>query len=857
MRRLARYPGALALLGCLTLGVGLAGAAEKSAADLSDSGYAGGSLIEALRDLESRGLKLVFTSSVVRPDMRVEVEPTATEPRSILDELLAPHGLEAREGPGGTLAVVVTQAAQRQAGIRGVVRSRDSSSPVGGAGVRVVETGLEVLTDADGGFYLPATGVGTFTLEVRLAGYLVQRLDGVQVKAGDTAAVTIMLDPAPIIGEELTVTPSRISLLREEPAAPVGLSRDEILALPHLGDDFFRALSLLPGAAANDVSARFHIRGGRRDETQILLDGQELYDAYHLKDFDGALSFVSSATLDSADLTTGGFSAEYGDRMSGVLDMTTVKPSGPIRVRLGAGVLSAHAGAAGSFQGDRGGWMAEVRRGSIDLVARLIGDEDPRYWDAFGKLDYRLGPRNSLRANLLYSGDNLDFEEVIDNERKRLETEYNSAYVWLTHQAIVSDKLFFETAASLSNIDRDRRGREVEEDGRFTILDQRDSRIVGLRQRWSYQVTPQQSLEWGWQLREFDTDYDYFGTRSLENPLAQIRHDFGVESTVFRGRFREPHNAVFVADRFRLLDPLTFELGLRNDWHELTDESHLSPRMNLAYTLGESSVLRLAWGRFNQSQRPYELQIEDGETEFHPVERSEHRVVGLEKLFRSKGASPGLALRVEVYHREVKNPRVRYENLYEPINTFPEVEPDRVRVAPQRSVAEGVEVFLRRAHGPRVGWWVNYTYASTEDVIAGDRIPRIFDQTHALNLDVDYRISERWRVNLAWRYHTGWPTTPLSLQEVVNDEGEVTFVPLLGPVNSERLPTYHRLDLRASRRWRLRSASVDFFVDVQNVYDRENIGGFDFEIDEDEGTLVGTEEAWTGILPSAGISVEF
>ena len=851
---------AVVLVGCLALGAGLLPAAETSMPSAADSGYTGKSLTEALLDLRSRGLKIVFTSNVVRPDMSVEAEPVAIDLRQILEELLAPHGLEALDSAGGTVVVVAraAEASESRSSISGFVLSRRNSAPVAGAIVHLLETGIEVRSAEDGGFLISDPGFGTFTLEIRRRGFVVERLERLAVAAGQPIEVSILLDPAPITEEELVVTPSRVSLLRHEPVALLALSRDEILALPHLGDDFFRALSLLPGVTANDVTAQFHVRGGRRDETQILLDGQELYEAYHLKDFDSALSTVAPATLGSADLTTGGFSAKYGDRMSGVLDMTTTTPTGSPRVRLGVGILSAQAGGAGAFHGGRGSWLAELRRGSTDLVGRLLGDEDPQYWDAFIKLDYRLGPGNSLRGNVLHFGDELEFEEVIEDERKRFETEYNSSYLWLTHQTILSADLFFETAASVARIDRDRRGRELEEDALFTILDQRDSEVLGLRQSWNHQVTPNQSLQWGWQLREFETVYDYFGTHTFDNPLAQIRHDFEEDPTVlFQGRSKEDHNSAYLADRLRIGDSLTLELGLRYDRHSQTSESHVSPRLNLAFAFGERSVFRVAWGRFNQSQRPYELLVEDGEQGFHPVERSEHRVIGFERLFEAGSKGSDLTFRIEVYRREVGNPRPRFENLFEPINEFPEVEPDRVRIAPDRSIAEGVELFLRGSLGRKVGWWVNYAYASSDDEIAGSRIPRIFDQTHSLNLDLDYRVSQHWHLNLAWRYHTGWPTTPLSLQEIENEEGEAEFVPLLGRLNSERLSSYHRADLRASRRWRFRSASVDFFVDVQNVYNRKNLAGFDIEIDEEEGTILATEEEWAGFLPSLGISFEF
>ena len=102
------------------------------------------------------------------------------------------------------------------------------------------------------------------------------------------------------------------------------------------------------------------MRGGRRDETRILLDGQELYDTYHLNDYDSALSVVAAATLDSVDLSTGGFSVDHGDRMSGVLEMTTATPTGPRRTSVGLGVLNAHLGSSGAFDDQRGSWIVHA-----------------------------------------------------------------------------------------------------------------------------------------------------------------------------------------------------------------------------------------------------------------------------------------------------------------------------------------------------------------------------------------------------------------------------------------------------------------------------------------------------------------
>jgi outer membrane receptor protein involved in Fe transport len=849
----------IALVGCFAVPVALAQPVESVTETPAGASYVGMSLSEALLDLRSRGLKIIYTSEVVRPDMRVTVEPVATEPRQILDELLEPHGLMASDGPRGTLLVVPRsgEAIDSRTSLSGIVRSRPDSRPVAGAVIRIAESGVETSSSADGTFLIADHDAGTFTLEVGQAGFAVKRLEGVTLTEGRRTEVSILLDPAPIVEEAMVITPSRVSLLRDEPGTTMALSREEILALPHLGDDFFRAVSLLPGVTANDVSAQFHVRGGRRDETQILLDGQELYDAYHLKDFDSALSFVASTTLSSADLTTGGFSVEYGDRMGGVLDMTTVTPSGPPRGWVGLSVLSLQAGGAGGFADDRGIWLAEVRRGTIDLAERLLGNEHPQYGDAYAKLGYRLDDRNSLRFNLLFSNDEFLFEEVVGAESKRTDTEYRSGYFWLTHQLILSRRTILDTSVSYARLDQDRRGVELEEDVQFAIRDERDTEVLGLRQDWNFEVSPRNFLKWGFELRAFDTAYDYFGSHTFDNPLADIRDDPEDGDTIVVDRFEEDHDSLYVADSMRLAEPLMLELGLRYDRHSLTDESYLSPRANLAWALDDTSVIRVAWGRFNQSQRTYELQVEDGESQFYPTERSEHRVVGFETVFPRALNGNGLALRTEYYQREVRNPRPRYENLYEALNTFPEIEPDRVRIAPDRSFAEGVELFLQGRAGSKIGWWLNYAFALTEDEISGSRVSRKIDQTHAVNLDLNYEIGPHWNLNLAWRFHTGWPTTPLSLEEDVDEDGNPVYVPVLGPLYSQRLPAYHRLDLRASRDFRVGNGKMMFFIDIQNVYDRSNIAGFDIEIDEEQGTLLRVEEHWAGILPSVGILYEF
>jgi len=809
---------------------------------------AGMPLTEALLRLQERGLRLVFSSQVVRADMRVLAVPRSRVPRAILEEVLAPHALAVEEGQGGSLVVVATG---RRAGalLRGSVRSRGALAGLPGVSVTVVERGVEAITDGEGRFEFRGLDPGVYTLRARRPGFVIDEREAVRVSAGPPLDLDIVLQPAPLTREEVVVHPSRITVLQEEPVAPFAWDRDDISRLPHLGGDVFRTISLLPGTTANDLTAQFHVRGGRRDEVIVLLDGQELYEAYHLKDFDNALSVVPASGLSNLDLTTGAFPSDHGDRMGAILDLTTLTPARPRRLSISVSILNAQLEGSG-LVGERLGWLASVRRGATDLAGDIFNEEDPSFWDVFGKLDYRLGSRQSARVNVLHAEDEFDFLEEQRGEVTRFNTEYDSSYLWLTHQAVLSERLFVDTAGSISRIGRDRRGAEHEDEKRLDVRDERELEVTGLLQSWNFQAAPRHYVKAGFEVRRFQATYDYESFRDFRSPLAAIRSGPGNGTFDFRGRFTDDYLAAYVTDRFAPLDSLALELGVRYDRHSLTDGTLWSPRASLAWGLGSSSVLRLGWGHYFQNQRVYELMPEDGDTRLYPAERAEHWVIGFERRFDATSAFPVAAVRTELYQRRVKEPKPRYENLLEPFEHFSEGSLSRVRLEPDDATARGVEVFVHGRTVRRLGWWLNYAYSKTEDEIDDRDVPRQIDQRHAVNLDLNYNLGRRWDVNLAWRYHTGWRITSISLE--AEDGGEPR--PVLGPLNSDRLPDYHRLDARISRKWDFAPGTLTFFVDVQNLYHRYNVAGLDVEIDAESGEIVTKEERWPGFFASIGVS---
>lgn len=660
----------------------------------------------------------------------------------------------------------------------------------------------------------------------------------------------------PIFEEEIVVRSSQVSLLDETPSAPLALSRSEIEALPHLAQDLFRSLSVLPGTTGNDYTAQFHVRGGRRDEVQLLLDGQELFEAFHLQDFDRALSVVAPAGVGGAALATGSFAAVHGDRMSGVLDLRTSESTGEGRTELSLDVLNVSGTSAGRFAQGRAHWLASARRGSTEVVDRFLGTERPTFWDLFGKVGWDLSAGHSLRLHTLVASDGLETREVEDEDRKTFLTDYDAAHLWLRHQGTVAERALVETRVSWAEFDRDRRGLEFDEEKRAEVVDLRSSTVATLGQTWNLETRGGQSLEAGFEARRYRSRFDYrnnlearFRFRSPELAPRDVPRRFAE-------RIDGDHLGTYVSHRFIPIEPVTAELGLRYDHHSLTEEATASPRLHVAWRPDHASVVRLGWGVYRQSQRPYELAVEDGESKLSRSERSDHLVLGYERAFGDEGAALS-ALRIEAYDRRVRHPRPHAENLFEAINTFQEIEPDRVRLVPDESWARGLEVLVRGSLGDDGRWWANYAFARAREQVGRRELARATDQAHSLNLYWGTRLGKHWDVSAVWRFHTGWPTTTVQVVAEQDEEGELDFLAVLGPIYGERLPNYHRLDLRASREWQWRSGRLTFFFDLQNVYDHENVAGFDLAFDEDDGTLEIEPENWPGLFPSLGVTWEF
>ena len=743
------------------------------------------------------------------------------------------------------------------------VRGAQDSQPVAGAEVLVSGRVGAVRTDADGHGYL-ALSPGTYALSVRALAFAPRRLQDLPLVRGETRTETLFLDPVPVELSEIVVSPGTYGVLREERITPqLAPTREEVQALPHFGEDIYRAVNRLPGiTTANDVSAKFQIRGAPSDQTLVLLDGLELYEPFHLRDLDGIFSIIDVESVSEVDLIAGGFPVEYGDRMGGVFTMRTTTPTRTVTT-LGASLSNLTFKSQGSIAGGRGAWLATARRGFLDILLDITGVEDspsPTYYDAFAKVQYQLGSRHLLSGHVLHAGDNLSLRET---DGTSLDSRWSSSYAWLSWRTDISGVLSAQTIASAGRVTRSRSALDSDDGGVQTLSvdDHGTLDFVGLKQDWSLRASEDWLVKWGFDVRQGSAEHDYFrwnrtilwNSTDPQAPLSTMRYDTVAVATDPSGS----NLGVYLANRVRPVGPLTVELGLRYERTSYTgDSALLSPRANLALQVAPRTTLRGAWGLYHQAQGLAELQVMDGDGRFYPAQRAEHRIVGLEHRL-----AEGIFLRLEVYQRRISHPRPEYRGLAPVPKSVPEEDGgDRIRIAPTRGRARGIELLLRRDAGGPVVWSLGYALAAVEDEVGERWVPRPQDQRHTVHAEVAWEPDPRWSLSWAWLYHSPWPATEQRLDLVTLINGSRALRTSWGPLNAERLPAYHRMDLRVSRRIPLARGRLSVFLDVFNVYDRHNAVAYRYDARLTTSgalTVARTVEAPIGILPTLGARWDF
>ena len=710
----------------------------------------GQALSAALEELRSHGMRLIFSSVLVRPDLTVTVESGSGTPEEVARRILAPHGL--------TLEAV-------RPGVYSVVRSSGDGAVAADAG-----------------------------------------------QASRPPPRAPPSNEAPLY--EVDVYASRYVIDEAAPAAALAeLTREDVETFPGLNQDVMRVTRFLPGTASSALSARSHIRGGRDDELAVFFDGVPLFEPFHYKDVQSLLGLLDPGSISKIDFFSGVFPARYGNRLSGVLDIAPRAYSGKDYNEIGASVLYTHGLSQGRLESYPVEWLASVRRGNISELAEVLGHETtkPDFLDGLLRVQADLGERSTVATGWLLLDDRL----AVDFERgtERGDIDYRDATGWASWQFRPDDRS--ELRATFSRTERHTaRSGSVNRPGSAvgTLDDRRVFNTSTFRLEGSARTNAFVAFNAGLEWYDYGADYDYRSQTQIDPLLANAIGTATSRSNTTSLNTNGEAYAAFASALLNVSSHVSLDLALRWDaqrFNAQLNDNQLSPRLSVQYQYDPATAVRLSWGHLAQTERPDELQVQDGEAVYHAAQRSTQTVISLERHLQRNAL-----LRVEAFDKRIADPTPFYENILDPFALLPELEADRIREAPDRARVYGAELSLRWQLPPDWSGWTSYSWSEATDHFGQVSILRTWDQKHSVATGVAWARGP-WQLsgNLSW--HSGWRRN--RLLPAANGAGiELT------PRNSESWPNYLSLDLRSSWTRSLPKGALEVFAEIDNASNHAN-----------------------------------
>lgn len=759
--------------------------------------------------------------------------------------------------------------------IEGRILDSKTNEDLPGVNIVVMGSNIGVITNNKGEYLIKNIHPGIYNVRYTFIGYESIFKEIVILPDQPATVQNIKMDESSFQLKEITVTPGMFSILGDTPASQQMLTKDEFSNVT-FAEDIYRSIKRLPGVSSNDFSAKFNVRGGESDEVLVQLDGLQLYEPYHMKDFWGGLiSTIDVYAIGGVNLFTGGYPSEFGKKMSGVFDISTqmVQPDEK-KLTAGISLMNARILSKGTFDNNNGSWLFSARRGYLDIVLGMINEGDefpsPKYYDLLGKLTFKLSTNHNLALNLLIAEDTMNYTE---NDMDRTSTSYGNKYAWLTLNSIFGNNLFARTILSFGDLTHNQNGEGYFDDfgldPEFTVKDKRTYNTFSLKQDWSWDASENLFLKLGFDYNHGRSDYNYHTLWNRQLYDASTNNYY--EETQLRDiELNQISNnlGLYLSSRIQVSEPLTIELGGRFDYTSTPEYRTFDPRVNLAYALSNRTYIRGGWGVFHQTTGVNEIAVNFGEKTVHEPQRAEHLLLGFEHHFTN-----GLLARIEVYYKDVGNIKPKFrEFITEPGGEiFQQFENNTVEFEIDHAIAKGLELFLKYDTGNKYSWWFSYVLSfkdeqinkvqtNPEDYSINGYFPAPNNQKHTINFDFNYRPAPDWHINLAWQYHSGWPRNEYYYVTMQDENGDDYFATNFYEYNSLRYPDYNRIDIRVNKFFKTSIGTISVFLEIINVFDQENVRAYHFGAVQDSfgarPRVIKRGEKWLPRLPSIGISWE-
>lgn len=732
--------------------------------------------------------------------------------------------------------------AQEKVTISGYVKDAKSGETLIGASVFLKDKELGVSTNVYG-FYSISVPKGKYTL---VCAYITYQSKNLEIDLQESQKIDIELEEENKELQEVVITGELDQVKRVEMSVNK-LDIKTISKIPaFLGEvDIIRSILFLPGVSTvGEGATGFNVRGGGVDQNLVLLDEAPVYNSSHLFGF---FSVFNPDAVKDVKLVKGGAQAQYGGRLSSILDVRLKEGNNKTwGVAGGVGLIFSRLMIEAPIKKDKGSFLIAARRSYLDILAKpflsgTLKEAVFNFYDLTMKANYRLGSKDQIFLSGYFGRDNFGSPNAF-------KFNWGNTTATLRWNHVFGNKLFMNLTTFYSNYDY-RLGFGT---GRDTF--DWNSKIL------NYSIKP----EFNWYLNEKNTIT--FGGQSIFytfEPGSAVATSNGQTINISLPKRYSLENAVFIGNEQTVNSRFSMQYGLRFSWfnylgpgkvYEYANDTpigqrrdtissrqagHLEniktyynfePRFSAKYELTSTQSIKASYNRMAQyihlisnTTASTPLDVWTPSTNNIKPQLADQVAVGYFRNQKIKGQNYEFS--VEGYYKTFQNVIDYIDGADLLLNRFLEGD-----LLVGKGRAYGLEFFIKKATGKFNGW-ISYTLARTERQIVGinrgEWYPNRFDQLHRLNLVGFYELNDRWSFSADLQMSTGTPATfPTNRIEV---QGYAIPHNSQDSRNNVRIPWYHRVDISATLQGRKfkkngkKRKNEDYWVfSVYNIYNRRN-----------------------------------
>ncbi|MFQ6618243.1 MAG: TonB-dependent receptor plug domain-containing protein, partial [Fidelibacterota bacterium] len=563
--------------------------------------------------------------------------------------------------------------------------------------------------------------------------------------------------------------------------------------------------------------------------------------------------------IKDAEFLAGGFPAEYGERISSVLRITTKEGNKNKFAGKGSiSLISSKFMLEGPIPG--GSFIIAGRRTYFDQAYKTYQKIRGRkkefpyfFYDLQGKVNIDFSEKNRLYLSGFLGDDvlNIKFTEQENNEKTevKLDWSWGNRTTSLLWRYIFNPKLFSEILLARSQflfdvkLDFFFQGEESSSEGHLGIEDN----IVDytIRHDFSYFYSKNHTLKFGYDVKKMD-----------------FKVDIDIDDiNLILYREKPTSSAIYLQDKWQINELLFLQPGIRMNYYTLGKRFSLDPRIGLKYRIRPNTAVKAAWGIYHQFLNTANSEEENFtlidfwfpiDERYLPI-KAIHYGLGIEQWLRHD-----LTLNVELYYKDMRN----LLDLNEQGDEYDESD-DFLKAS---GSAKGIEILLKKSGG-KIRGWIGYTLASVKKNRSGLIYFPKFDRRHNINSVFEFKITDIWSVGFSWQFGTGFPYTPVlgkywkySDTGLIRDNKPMDYEgrirkSIYGKKNSSRYPIYHRMDLNIKKTYTFKYWKAVPYIQIVNIYNRKNI--FFYFWNHEANPSKREEVTMFPFLPTIGIDFSF